>query len=463
MRSITISVAALAFAVTGTAARPAFVATAARQQIPAAAPAKPAESRLGRMNWLTAAERLSAETLVVLPVAAAAEQHGPHLPLDTDLTLAEYLSQRLVDSTGIVIAPAQTYHYSPASQEYPGSTSLPMSTARDLTVDVVRSLSRHGPRRYYALNTGLSAPQALSDSARVLAEEGILLRVADARTLIEPAVRKLQRQVVGRHADEIETSMMLYVQPAAVEMTRAVREYGPPSTPLRLTRRSGGQGTYSASGVWGDPTLATREKGRELVEALVAAIRAELDLTRTSPLPGAPRSPVAPAPRGRALAVDRFARTPGECQAGDDRTIRSIGPAFQVAWMNRDADRIGRFWTIEGDMVHPDGFVERSAQVIRQNRATLFVRREYQGSRHALTIGQVRCLSDSVAMADGKWELAGVTDSKGQPVPAVEGLCTLVLQQQGPEWRIEAYRYSIAPQSGSPPLPQRPGLPGGVR
>jgi creatinine amidohydrolase len=62
--------------------------------------------------------------------------------------------------------------------------------------------------------------------------------------------------------------MMLYVDPAAVDMTRALREYGEGSGPM--TRQKGAAGVFSASGVLGDPTLATREKGRALVEALIA-------------------------------------------------------------------------------------------------------------------------------------------------------------------------------------------------
>ncbi len=64
-------------------------------------------------------------------------------------------------------------------------------------------------------------------------------------------------------------------------------------------------------------------------------------------------------------------------------------------------------------------------------------------------------------MADAKWELRGVTDDKGQPVPAADGLCTIVLARRG-GWNIEAYRYSVTPPPVAlPTLFKRPGLPGG--
>ena len=54
--------------------------------------------------------------------------------------------------------------------------------------------------------------------------------------------------------------MMLYIDPASVDMRRAVKEFSPSPGPLQLTRRRGAPGTYSETGVWGDPTLATRER-----------------------------------------------------------------------------------------------------------------------------------------------------------------------------------------------------------
>ncbi len=91
-----------------------------------------------------------------------------------------------------------------------------------------------------------------------------------------PAEAKVRQQVRGTHADEIETSMMLYMRPDRVDMSRAVKDDSEQGTG-GLTRVRGNAKTYSPSGVWGDATLATREKGREVVEAMVAGILRELD------------------------------------------------------------------------------------------------------------------------------------------------------------------------------------------
>jgi creatinine amidohydrolase len=438
------------------------VASVAALQAPGGKPAagKTSGVHLEDIAWLDAQQRLTASTVVVVPLGAGAEQHGPHLKLDTDLRLADYLGRRML-AADVVVAPAVPYYFSPAFVEYPGSISISQTAARDLVADLARSLARHGARRFHVISLELAAAQALLETAKLLAGEGLLLRYTDVRARLDLTARKVQRQLAGNHADEIETSMMLFVDPEAVDMTRAVREYGAPSTPFRMTRRSGNTGTYSESGVWGDATLATREKGRALVEALVPAIRSDIEDSRRAVLPVRIPAGAAAGSGGRSIGLpDRFGRRPDECLPGDDRTIRSVGPQFYLAWVQQDAARLASFWTAEGDMVHPDGLIEGSADVIRQNRASLFMRPEYKHSRHSLTIGQIRCITGDVAIADAKWDLRGVTDASGQALPAVDGLCTLVMRRASGVWRIEAYRYSMNPQKpGRPTLLPRPGLP----
>ena len=143
--------------------------------------------------------------------------------------------------------------------------------------------------------------------------------------------------------------------------------------------------------------------------------------------------------------------------------IRLIGPGFSLAWRNHDAERLSAFWQRDGDMFHPDGFMEGSQEIIRQNRAHLFMREEYRGSRHGLMIGNIRCITPDVAVADAKWDLRGVTGPKGGVLPPIEGLSTLVLKRNGSVWLIAAYRYSIKQDAGQPVLLKRPGAPETIR
>ena len=237
------------------------------------------------LTWVEAERVLTPDTVVVIPLGAQAKEHGPHLKLKNDWLTAEYLKRRIRERADVVIAPTLNYGYYPAFLEYPGSTSLRLETARDLVVDICRSLAEHGPRRFYVINTGVSTIRALEPAAEILAAEGIVLHYTDILEITGPIEKKLATQEGGTHADEIETSMMLYIAPDTVEMTRAVKDFNP-DRPGPLTRDPQGRGVYSPTGTWGDPTLATRDKGRQVTEALVEGILAEIEDLRRSPIPG---------------------------------------------------------------------------------------------------------------------------------------------------------------------------------
>jgi len=243
----------------------------------------PAGALLDELTWQEAEARLHSEAIVVVPLGAAAKEHGPHLKLNNDWRIAEYLKHRVAQEADVVVAPTVGYHFYPAFVEYPGSVTLRMETARDLVVDLCASLAAFGPRRFYVLNTGVSTVRALAPAQEALAGNGILLHFTDIQRVAADAVAAVSKQAGGTHADEIETSMMLYIAPESVDMTRAARDYHPGTG--RLTRKPGTDGVYSATGIFGDATLATREKGRVVVEAKVRGILRDIEQLRRAPLP----------------------------------------------------------------------------------------------------------------------------------------------------------------------------------
>ena len=416
--------------------------------------------RLGDITWQQATDVLRPESVVVIPLGAGSKEHGPHLKLGNDAVLADYLTRRVLDAADVVVAPALPYHFYPAFLEYPGSTSLTADTARTLTTEVIQTLASYGPRRFYVLNTGVSTARALQPAAEALATHGILMRFTDLATRLERASAPVRQEEGGTHADEVETSMMLYIDPSSVDMRRAVNEFNPSPGPLQLTRRRGGPGTLSETGVWGNPTLATRNKGRVIVEALVTAILDDIEALRraTPPPSGTASKPAFASPSARPTRIAENGEFP--CTPGDERSIRGLAYAFTLHWNNADAQMLASLWSDDGDIVHPDGLTERGRELIRTNRAALFMRREYRGSKHPITIGSVRCLSSDIAVADGKWELRGVTDAAGKILPTFEGQLTVVMKRNA-GWQIEAYRYTQKP--APVPMPtwlKRPGYPG---
>ena len=332
--------------------------------------------RLADITWQQAADVLRPETVVVIPLGAGSKEHGPHLKLSNDASLAEYLTNRVLEAADVVVAPPLAYHYYPAFTGYPGSTSLTLETARALTTESALGLSRFGPRRFYVLNTGVSTAIALEPAARALASEGVLLGYTDLASRLDLASAGVRQETGGTHADEIETSMMLYIDPGSVDMRAQSARYTPATGSLHLTRRRGAPGTFSESGVWGDPTLATREKGRVVVEALVAGILEDIESLRRARRRCRLLEQRDTASSRRAGDGPAGRDSPGCVHPGDERTLRSIGDALTLHWRNADAAQLAALWAADGDMVHPDGLTERGRETIRANRAALFLRRE---------------------------------------------------------------------------------------
>jgi len=269
---------------------PLGVAVITCAQTPAPAASAPQSARanaavlLETLSWDEAEHILTPDTVVVIGLGAECKEHGRHLQLNNDFLMAEYLKKRVLDAApqNVVVAPTINYSFYPAFLEYPGSTSLSIDTARAMFTDIIHSLAHYGPRRLYILNTGISTLRPLAQAAADLSKDGIVLRYTDL-TKDDPAERKV-RQSGGTHADEIETSMMLYIAPETVRMKKAVRDLNP-NQAGGLTRDPQGKGTYSPTGAWGDPTLATREKGQAVVESLVSTILKDIDDLRQASLP----------------------------------------------------------------------------------------------------------------------------------------------------------------------------------
>lgn len=255
---------------------------------------------------------------------------------------------------------------------------------------------------------------------------------------------------------------MLHIAPQSVDMKRAVREwYHTESTaPFRLSRQRVADALYSPSGVWGDPALATAEKGAALADALMKRILADVDaLAQLTPPSATPQRQVAPvAPRPSAATP---ARPPGECEGGDMRTIKAIAAAYTYRWSVADAEKFAELWAPQGDIVHLDGTIERTPMVIRVNKAALFARPEYRNSKHPLDLLMIRCPDPDIAIADGKWQMIGVRDTSGKELPPYDGQATVVLRRIGDGWFIEAYRYTMKERTAPPPIfLKRPGWPG---
>lgn len=220
---------------------------------------------LEKLTWIEAERWLDDTPVVVIPLGAAAKEHGPHLPLGNDAIIAKWLAEAVRERLPVVVAPLVSASYYPAFVEYPGSISLRADTARDLVVDICRSLARFGASRFYVLNTGISTLGPLAEARAVLGDSirFEFLNLDDAFAGLPPG---LAEQGWGSHADEVETSLMLHIAPAVVDFARAVDDGAVGKGALTRTPCAG---IHSPSGVYGQATLASAAKGEVIARTLL--------------------------------------------------------------------------------------------------------------------------------------------------------------------------------------------------
>ena len=231
-----------------------------------------ASVELENLTWVQAEQALKGLDVVLIALGARTKEHGPHLPLKTDYLLAEYLKDRVAAEVPVAVLPTIPYGYYPSFLEYPGSVSIGAVVFKDLVKDICRSMNGYGARKFYVLNTGVSTLKPLAEAAEELKKDGLILRFLDLADVDKALAQGLLKQEGGSHADEAETSMMLYIAPQTVDMSKAVKDLDLRPGRKGLTRRPDGPGAYSRTGIWGDPTLASSEKGRAIVEAAVRVI-----------------------------------------------------------------------------------------------------------------------------------------------------------------------------------------------
>lgn len=229
--------------------------------------------KLELINWIEAEQRFADNPVIVIPLGAAAKEHGPHLPLNNDALIADWLADEIMRRLPVVVAPLINASFYPAFVDYPGSISLRPETARDLILDTCNSLAGFGLSRFYVLNTGLSTLRPLAEVRQSL-DAAIRFSYLDLDAALQTLPANLLQQQYGSHADEHETSLMLHIAPQVVDMSRAVDDGAEGEGRLTRTR---GRGTWSASGVFGQATLASAAKGKLIAEALLRQCIADIE------------------------------------------------------------------------------------------------------------------------------------------------------------------------------------------
>jgi creatinine amidohydrolase len=230
--------------------------------------------------------RLAADDAIVIVPVASQEQHGPHLPVQIDTllctTIAQRAARRVAETRPIVVTPPVWTGLSEHHMAFGGTITLDFPTFLALLRGICLSLKRHGFKRVLLLNGHGGNVAALRVAVEELTRE-LDLRLSTA-TYWHLAARRfaeiLERQDNVRHACEAETSMAMALIPDLVDTTRLEEAKTVEAGLAKLE----GEGLYRArsfaertkTGVIGDPTAASAEKGERLLEAAAEAVAAAL-------------------------------------------------------------------------------------------------------------------------------------------------------------------------------------------
>ncbi len=231
---------------------------------------------LGELTWPEAEARFKQVDVALLPVGAI-EQHGPHLPLDTDAYDADYLARRVAEACSNpkpLVLPAVPYGASYHHQDFSGTLSVSPETQARLVYEIGMSAARCGVTKLVIVNGHGGNGPALHLAAQMINRDAHIFTCVDTGESSDHDVHELLKAKNDVHAGEIETSTTLAIRPSLVKMERAPRAVPRfSSTYLDFTsKRSVGWYAYtrkiSKSGVLGDATKATADKGREIWEIM---------------------------------------------------------------------------------------------------------------------------------------------------------------------------------------------------
>ena len=222
---------------------------------------------VGDLTWDTIQRRIQGGALAILPIGAGAKQHGWHLPMRTDQIQAEWLAARLADRFEALIWPTVTYGYYPAFVDYSGSSSLSSSVFSAMIGELVSALLAYGPH-VVIVDTGISTIAPIDKAIARFSDRVLHLKIHDGPRYRAAAAR-VETQAHGGHADELETSRILALEPATVAMDRAGPSPLKPPGPGPMQHCDPGAANYSASGSIGDPRAATTAKGQEMLGCMM--------------------------------------------------------------------------------------------------------------------------------------------------------------------------------------------------
>ena len=223
------------------------------------------------MSTVAFQEGLTKSRTVIVPLGAV-EEHGPHLPMNTDILHAYEIAKKTSESIDVFVAPPIYFGVCRSTARFPGTIDIRPETLEMLIIDVVSALYRHGLRRFilYSGHAGMNHRASMLNSADellALFDDIVISSITDA-DLVDQKFFELVETAGDSHAGEIETSLVMSISPELVgDPPKADAPVFPRSMVVRDTRN------FWKSGVWGNPQKASVEKGDRMMEILVGNLK----------------------------------------------------------------------------------------------------------------------------------------------------------------------------------------------
>ena len=250
---------------------------------------KPPTVFLGEMTTLEVEAFLETHHTVIVPTGAT-EQHGPHGPLSTDVLIPQEVARRIAPRIGAVVAPPLSYALSYPHVGFIGLVHIRVPTFMSLVEDLCASFASIGFKRIIFLNGHYDNTYAIAYACATAAER----MPDDARAfpinywdgLTADEIAEFSGLENGLHAGLAETSAILRINPALVDMDKANAEFPPfphfsvPTGPVHTAfffTTPGSVHRATRSGTWGDARASTPEKGERYIEAGVRSTLSVLD------------------------------------------------------------------------------------------------------------------------------------------------------------------------------------------
>lgn len=219
-------------------------------------------------------DAIRAKKTVIIPLGAF-EIYGPHLPLGSDIIVAEEIAKRVGDQLDLPIGPSISVGESAALYDFPGTLNISPTSFYDYLDDVCRSFMKWGVDKFFFMNTHLGNVPIIGQLAWKLNEENVKSCQVDWWRFIQPiceGVTDHDGMMCHGHAAEAGTSCMLYLRPDLVDMEQATviePQYNDAYPDIIKYIKLG---AYTPNGTIGSAKSGTREKGEIIVEKSVARI-----------------------------------------------------------------------------------------------------------------------------------------------------------------------------------------------